>query len=314
MSTKIEWTDESWNPVTGCTKISPGCKNCYAERMARRLAGRHGYPEAPHHFDVTLRPDRLEQPLGWRKPRMIFVCSMSDLFHEDVPWEIILWVYKTIKRTPQHTYQILTKRPKRMLALHPHIWGELPNVWLGVSVENSDYLWRVEELLKIPATVRFVSLEPLLGPVDISPYMPHPSRKSLDFGKMPNRGEGFTYPFTGLSWIIVGGESGPGARPMHPQWARDIRDQCQATGASFFFKQWGAWEPIDETGEKLREWVDKPDGFCWLHHEYGQPSMGGPYADPGWQMLERVGKKRAGCSLDGREVKEWPNFDTSQLL
>jgi len=247
MSTEIEWTDETWNPITGCTKTSPGCKNCYAERMARRLAGRYGYPEAPHHFDVALRPDRLEQPLGWRRPRMIFVCSMSDLFHEGVPWEFILWVYKTIKRTPQHTYQILTKRPKRMLSLQPHIWGELPNVWLGVSVENPDCLWRVEELLKIPAAVRFVSLEPLLGAVDLWPYLDPQYFEPIYYSKSNPT----------LSWVICGGESGPGARPMDLQWAMDVHEQCRAAGVPFFGKQASGLRPgvpLLLEGREVKEW------------------------------------------------------------
>jgi len=256
MSTKISWTDESWNPITGCTKISPGCKNCYAERTARRLAGQHGYPEAPHHFGVTLRYGRLEQPLRWRKPRMVFVCSMGDLFHEDVPWELILQVYKTIKRSPQHTYQILTKRPKRMLALQPHIWGELPNAWFGVSVENPDYLWRIEELLKMPAIVRFVSVEPMLEPIDLvaSIFRPgiwdriHPDHDFVLAASLFN---------SGLNWIIVGAESGPARRPFDPAWALDVYEQCQRAGVPFFGKQDSGLRPgvpLLLGGREVKEW------------------------------------------------------------
>lgn len=280
--TKIEWADKSWNPVTGCTKVSPGCKNCYAERMARRLAGRCGYPEAPHHFNVTLHPDRLEQPLRWHKPRRIFVCSMGDLFHEDVPSWFLDDVFSQMFVCNQHTFQILTKRPMRMLRYwKTKSYSPSSNVWLGVSVENQATAdERIPILLRILATVRFVSLEPLLGPVDISPYMLHPSRKSLDFNKMPGKGDGFTYPFTGLDWVIVGGESGPGARPMKPDWARNIRDQCQTAGVPFFFKQWGACMPYEGAGASVR-WAD------------------------GVTML-RVGKKAAGRLLDGKLHEEYP--------
>lgn len=221
MTTKIEWTDETWNPVTGCTKISAGCKNCYAERMARRLAGRHGYPEAPHHFDVTLRHDRLEEPLSWRKPRMVFVCSMSDLFHPDVPFEFIDEVFAAICATPRHTYQILTKRPERMVEWH--LWTDLldyfPNVWVGVTVENQENCRRVDHLLEIDAVVRFVSCEPLIG--------------SLDLG-LRNWPEIML-----LDWVIAGGESGHGARLPQPDWFRLLRDDCEIAGVPFFFKQWG---------------------------------------------------------------------------
>lgn len=289
MSTKIEWVKNqdgtrgrSWNPVTGCTKTSPGCKNCYAERMARRLAGRHGYPEAPHHFDVVLRPGRLDIPLRRRKPTTYFVPSMGDLFHKEVQEKWLWRIFKVMAAADRHTFQILTKRPRRMLEFCQSGWYQglcyygLNNIWLGVSVENPDYLWRIEELLKCRAAVRFVSLEPLLSPVDISAYMPHPSRKGLGFDDMPGKGDGVTYPFTGLDWIIVGGESGPGARPMHPDWVREIRDQCQTAGAPFFFKSWGSAK------------LDVLEAKRWLN--------------AGWNPDER----KHGRLLDGRTWDEMP--------
>lgn len=266
--TKIEWTDETWNPVTGCTKVSEGCCNCYAERMARRLAGRCGYPAAPKHFDVSLHPGRLEQPLRWKKPRMIFVCSMGDLFHEDVGGAFITEVWDIMRRTPQHTYQVLTKRPEQMARdiFRIYAWAHcepLPNVWLGVSVESPDYLWRIDELMKCPAAVRFVSLEPLLGPIDLSKWLRERGGGYFPIG-LPRQQPSLppNWHQSCLDWIIVGGESGPGARPMHPDWARDIRDQCQAAGVPFFFKQWGAWRP-DSTKTYKRRAGRLLDGRTW---------------------------------------------------
>jgi len=244
--TKIEWVarpgtkPETWNPVTGCTKISAGCRNCYAERMARRLAGRCGYPEAPHHFDVTLRPERLEEPLHWRKPRTVFVCSMSDLFHDAVPYEFIDHVIHIVAATPQHTYQILTKRAARMEHYFAHgcfghqggaTWGmPLENAWLGVTTENQEQAdKRIPHLLNTPASLRFVSVEPVLGPVDMCRFLPDPSYEQI-------RGK---YHF-GLDWIIIGGESGPGARLFKAEWALDVIEQCQLAGVPVFMKQLGS--------------------------------------------------------------------------
>ena len=211
-ATSIEWTDTTWNPVTGCTKISPGCKNCYAERMAGRLQAM-GQPRYRNGFDLTLQEDVVEQPLTWRRPRRVFVNSMSDLFHVDVPAAFIARVFATMVAAPQHSFQILTKRPERVVELA----GELPwptNVWMGTSIERQDYAWRSSMLRKVPARVRFLSVEPLLGPIP-------------------------RLPLTGIDWVIVGGESGPGARRMDPEWARSIRDQCVSRAVPFFFKQWG---------------------------------------------------------------------------
>ncbi len=211
-NSRIEWTEATWNPVTGCTKISAGCAHCYAERMARRLQAM-GNPKYRNGFAVTLHPDTLEQPLQWRKPRMIFVNSMSDLFHEQVPLEFIRRVFEVMEASHWHTFQVLTKRSARLAELAPLLeWP--PNVWMGVSVESADYTFRIDHLRRVPAAVRFLSLEPLLGPI---PGL------NLD----------------GIGWVIVGGESGPGARPLRESWVLEIRDLCVESRVPFFFKQWG---------------------------------------------------------------------------
>jgi protein gp37 len=211
-TTSIEWTEATWNPLTGCTKISPGCQHCYAERMAKRLQGM-GQANYVNGFKLTLHEHMLDVPLRWRKPRHIFVNSMSDLFHKDVPEEFIQRAFGVMRRASWHTFQVLTKRSERLAKLSPRIdWPD--NVWMGVSVERADYTYRIDHLRQTTAKVRFLSLEPLLGP------MP-----DLDL--------------EGVDWVIVGGESGPGARPMEQQWVQDIRDQCLAADVPFFFKQWG---------------------------------------------------------------------------
>jgi protein gp37 len=211
-NSSIEWTEATWNPVTGCTKISPGCKHCYAERMALRLKamGQHRYRNA---FRVTLQDDVVELPLRWKKPRVIFVNSMSDLFHKAIPVEFIQRCFAVMERARQHTFQVLTKRPERAAELADQLpWPR--NVWMGTSVENADYVWRIDELRRVPARVRFLSIEPLLGPIP-----------DLDLER--------------IHWVIVGGESGPGARPMAERWVLDIRDRCVEEQVPFFFKQWG---------------------------------------------------------------------------
>ena len=211
-ASKIEWTDATWNPVTGCNKVSPGCKFCYAERLSKRLKAT-GMAKYRNGFAVTLHPDTLEMPLRWRKPRSIFVNSMSDLFHDEVPDDFIGSVFDVMVRAHWHRYQVLTKRPERVVNLNAQLpWPT--QVWQGVSVENADYAHRIDALRETGAAVKFLSLEPLLGP-------------------LPN------LDLAGIDWVIVGGESGPGARPMQPEWARDIRDQCIDTGVPFYFKQWG---------------------------------------------------------------------------
>jgi protein gp37 len=228
----IEWTDATWNPVTGCTKISPGCKNCYAERLAARLHAM-GNPRYRNGFKVTLHPDQLTLPLRWREPRRIFVNSMSDLFHERVPEEFIRRAFEVMAEAQWHVFQVLTKRSRRLAELAPRLpWPS--NVWQGVSVENTRYTSRVADLVKGPAAVRFLSIEPLLGPIS-------------------------ELPLDGVHWVIVGGESGPGYRRVREEWVRDIRDQCHRAGVAFFFKQWGGARP-KAGGRRLdgQEWSGMP--------------------------------------------------------
>jgi protein gp37 len=210
--TSIEWTDATWNPVTGCNKVSPGCKHCYAQRFSERFRGVPGHP-FEQGFDLLLWPERLALPLAWKTPKRIFVNSMSDLFHERVPLEFIRRVFDTMRAASHHQFQVLTKRAERLVEVSPSLdWPE--NVWMGVSVENEKYAYRSELLREVPAHVRFLSVEPLIGPIP----------------KLPLRG---------IHWVIVGGESGPGARPMQPEWVRSIQAQCVRARVRFFFKQWG---------------------------------------------------------------------------
>jgi protein gp37 len=229
----IEWTDATWNPVTGCTKISPGSKNCYAYRMARRLHAM-GQPRYRNNFNVTLHADLLGQPLRWSQPRKIFVNSMSDLFHPDVPLDFIHRVFDVMREANWHTFQILTKRSERLAELAKKLQWHA-NVWIGVSVENADYTYRIDHLRKVPASVRFLSVEPLLGPIP-------------------------RLPLQGIHWVIVGGESGPGSRIMDPRWVRKIRNRSVAQGIPFFFKQWGGTRK-KQTGRELegRTWDEMPE-------------------------------------------------------
>ena len=230
---KIEWTETTWNPVTGCSKVSPGCANCYAERLARRLQAM-GQPNYARGFEVTLHKHMLDKPLTWKKPQVIFVNSMSDLFHEQVPFEFIESIFDVMSRASWHVFQVLTKRSERLVECAPRInWPA--NVWMGVSVENEDYTCRIDELRRTQAAVRFISFEPLLAPVG-----------ELDL--------------SGIDWAIVGGESGPGARPMKERWVVDIRDQCLDHGVPFFFKQWGGIRK-KRTGRRLRGrlWDEMPE-------------------------------------------------------
>jgi protein gp37 len=322
MSTKIEWTDETWNPVTGCTKVSQGCKNCYAERLAPKVfAGqmiRDHYreiepalPPRPRVFtDVITHPDRLEAPLHWRRPRRVFVNSMSDLFHEDVPDKFIdkVWEVMINALDQGHIFQVLTKRPQRMkqylsVKRWPRCGGldqhPIENVWLGVSVEDQVTAdERIPLLQQTAAAIRFVSYEPALGPVDftaiprIDPEHPHPPY----------------YDLADIDWLIAGGESGPKARPAHPDWFRSARDQCAAAGVAFFFKQWGAHaigelkpgDPILRWQTGATQWYGdaadiKLQDFCIA----GDRENGYVFAVP-----ER--KPKAGRLLDGREHNEYP--------
>jgi protein gp37 len=228
----IEWTDATWNPMTGCTKISPGCKNCYAARMANRLQAM-GQANYINGFELTLQPQMLDLPLSWKSPKRIFVNSMSDLFHKDVPLSYIKKVFDVMHRAPQHQYQILTKRSERLLAVHGELnWA--PKIWMGVSVESDKYVSRIDDLRKTDAHVKFLSLEPLLGPL-------------------------LNLNLHGIDWAIVGGESGPKARPIDPAWVTEIRDQCLDARVPFFFKQWGGVRK-KTTGRTLegRTWDEMP--------------------------------------------------------
>jgi len=232
----IEWTHATWNPVRGCTKVSPGCKHCYAETFSERFRGVPGHP-FEQGFDLRLVPESLELPWKWRKGRLIFVNSMSDLFHEQIPDEYILRVLEVIRSAPQHQFQILTKRAERLAELsRTHRFPA--NAWLGVSVESSKYTWRIAHLRKVAAQVRFLSVEPLLGPV----------------GQLQ---------LQGIHWVIVGGESGPHARAMDAAWVREVREQCVAAGVPFFFKQWGGKRKAT-TGRVLdgRTWDEMPLGVA----------------------------------------------------
>jgi protein gp37 len=251
---KIEWTDATWNPVTGCSRVSQACMNCYAERFAERFRGVPGHPYEQG-FDLKLWPDRLNLPLRWKQRKMVFVNSMSDLFHHDVPDDFVKKVFDVMIQARHHIFQILTKRSERMLAwVKANFSGDSngngksawpPHIWLGVSVENHDYTWRINHLQSTPAQVKYLSIEPLLGPISLN----------VNF-------------LESIQWVIVGGESGPHARPMKPAWVYDIREQCVMNSIPFFFKQWGAY---DETGRK-------------------------------------VGKKRAGRNLGGRTWDAIPTF------
>ena len=300
---KIEWTDHTWNPLVGCKAVSPGCENCYAAREASgRLSGLPLYSGLAFGGEFTgevrLVPERLDQPLRWKRPRRIFVNSMSDLFHADVPDEFRVQVFDIMAKATQHRFQVLTKRPQEMAKWVQEYYDcdhggspvstcqyslPLPNAWLGVSIENDRYTFRADHLRDTPAAVRFLSLEPLLGPVP-----------SLDL--------------IGIDWVIVGGESGPSARPMNPQWVRDIRDRCVAENVAFLFKQWGEWcsAPIFDapgfvTGRAFK-WptggtTAVPDGRRRRLHCLDNDTM-----------AIRIGKKIAGRELDGRLWDEYPDL------
>ncbi len=245
----IEWTDATWNPVTGCTQVSPGCDHCYALTFAERFRGVEGHPYQQG-FDLRLWPGRLEVPLRWKKSRRVFVNSMSDLFHRDVPDDFIEQVFTVMAHADQHIYQVLTKRPDRMLRLLQRAswWEPRAHIWLGTSVELDRFQWRVDKLREIPSTVRFISAEPLLGPLT-------------------------TLDLEGIHWVITGGESGHGHRPMDPQWVRDIRDRCITQGVAFFHKQWGGRTP-KAGGRALdgRTWDEFPDvARLLIQSEAGPP-------------------------------------------
>lgn len=319
---KIEWTDATWNPVTGCTKVSAGCAHCYALRQATRMQamGVAGYENG---FAPTCHPSRLAAPASWVKPRKVFVCSMGDLFHDDVPFDFIERVFQTMLDTPMHTYQVLTKRPQRAhLFLDKHLRSDVfkhwpfPNVWVGVTAENQEMAnERIPWLMRIPATVRFVSAEPLLGPIDMTEAM---------YGQDPPgmNGFGFTDGYgheAMIHWVIAGGESGPGARPMHPAWATGLRDQCIAAEVPFLFKQWGEWCDYQQwflfpNVHKLTRRIVLMDGRCGKSPE--DLGYHGPDGEE-WNafcpsVMVRVGKKNAGRWLERELWNEYPKQEVER--
>lgn len=328
--TGIEWTEATWNPVTGCTKVSQGCKNCYALRDWARMSANPKTVYYGREFtDVQRHPERLDQPLRWSKPRLIFVNSMSDLFHESVPDDFIEQVFGVMALAKQHTFQILTKRPDRarqwlskatmavndrdpsaLVSFFPQLAGcianpeahhtfPLPNVWLGVSVEDQAAAdERIPLLLQTPAAVRWISAEPLLGPIDLTSI----KRTNADGYMRPLDGR-----FRTLDWVVVGGESGPNARPMSIRWARSLRDQCESSSVPFLFKQWGEWAPagLRKQGESGRfafgDYEHDQSKFIEIDHYPREFTKFGSRC-----VLERVGKKAAGRLLDGVEHNGYP--------
>jgi protein gp37 len=347
----IEWTDTTWNPLAGCTWASPGCDHCYAAVMARRLdamaqadiaTGRDPGHKRKYmgitnknragrimfNGKVKLDEDSLSEPLSWRKPRRVFVNSMSDLFHKDVPDSFIGKVWSVMLSTPQHTYQVLTKRPERMADVVGRLVKEglskglrpPDNIWCGTSVENQEQAdKRIPELLKVPAKIRFLSCEPLLGAVDLGQWIfnRQAALNKMIYGAAAlNEEQADSYVAkVGIHWVICGGESGPGARPMHPEWAYSLRDQCQDAGVAFHFKQWGEYEPYEEDAQPPF-WNDQ-HGRCIDGHWLNVLNAESGELNPGWHedslhspyAFKRVGKHAAGRLLDGREWNEFPLSD-----
>jgi protein gp37 len=334
-NSKISWTDATWNPIRGCTPVSAGCKHCYAAGVASRISG-EGQPYEGLAHDgkwtgkVRCLPELLSLPLRWKRPRRIFVNSMSDLFHPDVPNEFIAAVFGVMAACQQHTFQVLTKRPDRMRSLLNAWLGmglsnregmvvSAPNIWLGVSVEDQDTAdERIPELLATPAAVRFVSAEPLLGTILLNEswlvschgcgndgsiaYDADPGvvgRLCLD--ACIKRGE-----LPSVDWVIVGGESGPRARPMHPDWVRSIRDQCVAADVPYFFKQWGEWENFYDRDKDDPDWRNCPHGEDSSRQRYLNLAGGWGFHGDRVVAVRRVGKVAAGHLLDGVEWHQWP--------
>lgn len=336
--TGIEWTDATWSPIRGCSRVSQGCVNCYAERVAHRFSGPgqpyEGLTDAKGRWNGTVRfvPEHLADPLRWKRPRRIFVNSMSDLFHDALTDEQIAAVFGVMAAAPHHQFQVLTKRPERALQWlravmadwkYPKAWcvgraddigalwpgwqttkldgpWPLPNVWLGVSVEDQATAdARIPVLLQCPAAVRWISAEPLLGPVTLAPvWLPPHTDPPIYSKRVSGLHDG---PNSGLRWLVVGGESGPGARPMHPGWARSLRDQCVAAGVAFHFKQWGCWADVGDAHDLAASGVPKAANERIVNRAGGHGFHG---EDP--RRMRRVGKKAAGRVLDGRTWEEWP--------
>lgn len=321
---KIEWTDRTWNPVTGCTKVSQGCKHCYAERIYERFHGKGSFK------NVISHDERLQQPLKWKKPSMIFVNSMSDLFHEDVPWNFIYKVFEIMHLARWHTFQVLTKRSERLHELNDiyfHLKRNYPdatfpskNVWIGVSVEDQKAAdERIKHLISCQAAVIFLSCEPLLGPLDLTDI----GLDGCGCNVLSGIADPIPIPFNKIDWVILGGESGPGARPMHPDWAKSVRNQCETYGVPFFFKQWGEYythsfllnesrDPVFRMFRDKQHWINKAttwvrggrcisvDGReCKIGRDFDECSY--PVA-----IMDKIGKKKAGRLLDGREHNEFP--------
>jgi protein gp37 len=320
----IEWTDATWNPIRGCTRVSAGCQNCYAERVAIRFSGKgqaydglakitNGHPQWTG--KVAFVEKHLNDPLKWKEPRRIFVNSMSDLFHEKLSDEYIQKIFKVMCQAKQHVFQVLTKRPKRMLdflsrwnsmtrnfgPLYPNMWPQ-KHVWLGVSVEDQSRAdERIPLLLQTPAAVRWISAEPLLGPVTLN-FLHHQNTVEID---ALNGTHGVIRPHGGtnehIDWVVAGGESGPNARPMHPDWARSLRDQCKAAGVPFFFKQHGEWIGASQIGDSEPRDIKflQPDGVIASDYEAAEQVVDA-------EAMLCVGKKSAGRKLDGVEHNEYP--------
>jgi protein gp37 len=298
---KIEWTEASWNMISGCTKISSGCKNCYAERMATRF-GRD-------FSKVVCDESKLDQPTHWKRPRKIFVCSTADLFHADVPFSFISKVFDIMEANPRHTFQILTKRADRMAewfelrsAIHDYNNGPevmLPNVWVGVTTENQEMAdLRIPFLFRCPAEIRFVSVEPMIGSVDLNRFMS---------GEMGNK----------LDWVIIGGESGQNARPCHPMWVRNLVNNCRLFNTPIMFKQWGEWGPAEELSDESRsEWVNSEKETKSLlmmsDGSFKETSFGvrvpfePAWATPGMALMLKLGKHKTGRFIDDYEYLEYP--------
>lgn len=326
--TGIEWTDATWNPVTGCAKVSQGCKHCYAEREWPRMTRLVPAYAGRDFTDVRTHGDRLDQPLRWKKPRMIFVNSMSDLFHPDVPDEFIDQVFAVMAMAPRHTFQVLTKRPGRMRdymrrspntkalrELAPSVRGlpmhedevispwPRPNIWLGVSVEDQAAAdERIPLLLDTPAAVRWISAEPLLGPVDLNRILVNRERGFHASALHEQHDDCYYQSNAQLDWVIVGGESGPKARPMQGDWARGLRDQCAAAGVPFLFKQWGEWIDGDQADDDANDKAWGPRSYFDMQHagliaKIPRKPSAAPYF--GCDYTIRLGKKAAGRLLDG---------------
>ena len=317
--TTISWTDATWSPVSGCTKVSPGCDHCYIERTPpfRMVGRRFDQPGIGGTTGVQRHGDRLFQPFHWRKPRRVFVCSLADLFHKDVPDLFIAKVWATMARTQQHTYQVLTKRPARMRALlsshdfellveavcshHDFEWP-LPNVWVGVSAEDQKRAdERIPVLMETPAAVRWVSVEPMLGPVDLEEWLWVEDESACGDPDhcSPMR------PAWLLDWVVSGGESGPGARPAPIGWHRELRDQCEAAGVAYHYKQAGEWTSTATTTDP---WLNRePDVWVNFYDGHAVTSDTDPALETGsWSGMWKVGKKAAGRLLDGRTHDDYP--------